>query len=168
MEQSSQGTKYAQANTGQSGALDPRSESNLKGLHPDAEAAAGRYINQLKAQGIDARVIEGNRTRAEQSALYQIGRRGIPGEPTVTDARGGQSYHNFGVACDVAIFHSSGSYITSGAHPSYATAATVGRSVGLSPGISFGDASHFALTCGIAVSTMAARFSGGLDVYAGK
>jgi|DEB3_MinimDraft_2_1074329.scaffolds.fasta_scaffold38157_2 hypothetical protein len=42
----------------------------------------------------DFKITEGHRPNAEQDALYAIGRRGIPGERTVTNARAGQSLHN--------------------------------------------------------------------------
>lgn len=42
----------------------------------------------------DFKVTEGHRPNAEQDALYAIGRRGIPGEKTVTNAKAGQSWHN--------------------------------------------------------------------------
>lgn len=43
------------------------------------------------------------RTFAEQNALYAIGRRGIDGERIVTNARGGLSYHNYGLAIDIVL-----------------------------------------------------------------
>lgn len=42
----------------------------------------------------DFKVTEGHRSNAEQDALYAIGRRGVPGERTVTGAKAGQSWHN--------------------------------------------------------------------------
>jgi RHS repeat-associated protein len=47
------------------------------------------------------RVTQGLRTSEEQNALYAIGRRGVKGEGVVTNARGGESYHNYGLAFDV-------------------------------------------------------------------
>jgi len=37
----------------------------------------------------------------KQHALYQVGRRGIPGERIVTNADSGESFHEFGVAFDI-------------------------------------------------------------------
>jgi peptidoglycan L-alanyl-D-glutamate endopeptidase CwlK len=47
-------------------------------------------------------VTQGFRSVAEQNRLYDIGRRGIHGEKIVTNARGGESNHNFGRAVDFA------------------------------------------------------------------
>lgn len=41
------------------------------------------------------------RTNAEQEALYALGRT-KPGK-VVTNAKGGQSYHNYGLACDIVL-----------------------------------------------------------------
>lgn len=42
------------------------------------------------------------RTFAEQDALYAQGRNGNKG-PVVTQAKGGQSYHNYGLAIDIVL-----------------------------------------------------------------
>jgi peptidoglycan L-alanyl-D-glutamate endopeptidase CwlK len=42
----------------------------------------------------DLTVLYGHRTHAEQAELYAKGRRGVPGEKTVTNAKPGQSKHN--------------------------------------------------------------------------
>ena len=44
----------------------------------------------------------GERTFAEQQALYQKGRRGVAGEHIVTTVDQGQSAHNYALACDFA------------------------------------------------------------------
>lgn len=43
------------------------------------------------------------RTYKEQDDLYAIGRTTQPGAKVVTNARGGQSYHNFGLAFDIVL-----------------------------------------------------------------
>jgi peptidoglycan L-alanyl-D-glutamate endopeptidase CwlK len=45
-------------------------------------------------QYFDFSVISGHRTIEEQNKLYEIGRRGRPGEKIVTNLRGGMSIHN--------------------------------------------------------------------------
>lgn len=60
--------------------------------------------------GLDVRIISGTRTYVEQDALFRKGRFGNPG-PKVTNARGGQSNHNFGLAWDIGLFEG-GKYIT--------------------------------------------------------
>ncbi len=55
----------------------------------------------LAARGMKALITDGLRTFAEQDKLFEIGRRGVPGERPVTKARGGQSNHNYGLAVDL-------------------------------------------------------------------
>lgn len=43
------------------------------------------------------------RTIPEQDDLFKIGRRGVKGEKVVTNAKGGQSYHNYGLALDIVL-----------------------------------------------------------------
>jgi peptidoglycan LD-endopeptidase CwlK len=84
------------------GRFDPRSEKNISTLHPTAQAAARRLLGNLRAVGIEAKVISGTRTYEEQEALFRQGRTD-PGN-IVTNARGGHSNHNFGIAWDIGIF----------------------------------------------------------------
>jgi peptidoglycan L-alanyl-D-glutamate endopeptidase CwlK len=66
-------------------------------------ALAAKIVNaaalMLAGKGIEIRVIQGLRTTSQQDALYAQGRT-LPGK-VVTNARGGQSSHNFGLAVDV-------------------------------------------------------------------
>ena len=59
---------------------------------------------------VDVRIISGTRTYAEQDALFRKGRFGNT-EKRVTNAKGGQSNHNFGLAWDIGLFEN-GKYIT--------------------------------------------------------
>lgn len=87
--------------------FDARTEKNLATLVPAAEARARKFLRlaipfALKNGNAEVRVISGRRTYAEQDALYAQGRT-KPGA-RVTNARGGQSNHNFGLAFDIGIF----------------------------------------------------------------
>lgn len=90
------------------GTFDSRSESNISTLTPKAQIIARKFLKALS--GIDVRIISGTRTYSEQDALYKKGRFGN-NESKVTNARGGQSNHNFGIAWDIGIFKN-GQYIT--------------------------------------------------------
>ena len=67
----------------------------LSKVHPILAEKIVRLIAVAKAEGYVLIVTQGLRTFAEQNALF-IKR------PRVTSARGGQSYHNYGIAADVA------------------------------------------------------------------
>ncbi len=92
------------------GRFDNRSELNICGLRTDVQVLARRSLSALRAAGFDARIISGTRSYAEQNALYRQGRFGNPGG-IVTRARGGQSWHNFGLAWDIGLFEG-GQYLT--------------------------------------------------------
>jgi len=125
-----------------SAAVDARSAKNIATLHPQVAFLAERLVRQATTQGIDVRVICGLRTIGEQDALYAQGRT-KPG-PIVTEARGGQSWHNFGTAFDVGVFHGS-EYL--GASPLYREVGKLGKSLGLEWGgdWKFLDEPHFQL-----------------------
>jgi peptidoglycan L-alanyl-D-glutamate endopeptidase CwlK len=60
-------------------------------------------INNKLAKGIRLRFAQGLRTIAEQDALYAQGR--TKSGPKVTNARGGKSVHNYGLAFDIVILY---------------------------------------------------------------
>jgi peptidoglycan LD-endopeptidase CwlK len=105
--------------------VDERSERAIATLLPVVKPLARQLIRNLTAAGINAKIISGSRTYADQNALYEQGR-SKPG-PRVTNARGGYSWHNFGVALDIGIF-ADGKYL--GESPLYAKAGEIGKAIG--------------------------------------
>jgi peptidoglycan L-alanyl-D-glutamate endopeptidase CwlK len=78
-----------------------KSSTRLIGLHPVVLTAATVLIERCYARGVPVLITQGLRTIAEQDALYAQGRT-KPGN-IVTNAKGGTSYHNFGLAIDFAL-----------------------------------------------------------------
>ena len=75
------------------------SAENLKNLHPAVQAGAKDLIRlSHSCYNIDIRITQGYRTKKQQDALYDQGR-SRAGE-IVTNARGGESMHNYGLAFD--------------------------------------------------------------------
>jgi peptidoglycan L-alanyl-D-glutamate endopeptidase CwlK len=70
----------------------------LEDLHPKVAAFCQDFINRAAAQGIDILITSTYRDKESQDALYAQGRT-APGK-IVTNARGGQSWHNWRVAFD--------------------------------------------------------------------
>lgn len=121
--------------------VDERSERNIATLLPEVRDYARALIHKAQSIGIDAKIISGTRTYAEQNALYEQGRT-KPGN-RVTNAKGGYSNHNFGIAFDVGIFKGT-EYLTSGKE--YDTVGAIGKSLGLDWGgdwKTFKDKPHF-------------------------
>lgn len=121
--------------------VDPRSAANIATLLPFVRPKAEQFLAALAAAGINAKIISGMRTYAEQSALYAKGRT-TPG-PRVTNAPAGYSNHNFGVAFDIGIFDG-GKYLDES--PLYRKAGAIGKSLGFVWGgdwTSIQDEPHF-------------------------
>lgn len=122
---------------------DPNSEAKIALLLPEVRPYARALIEKAGLVGIEIRVISSLRTFAEQDALYAQGRT-KPG-PIVTNARGGRSNHNFGIAFDVGVFEG-GRY--KGNSVKYKAVGAIGMDLGLDWGgnwKSIKDEPHFQL-----------------------
>lgn len=93
------------------GEFDPRTENNIRTLHIRAQRAARQFMAAVAGGPHVIKIISGTRTYAEQDALYAKGRGLFSSEKKVTNARGGESNHNFGVAWDIGIFENGGRYM---------------------------------------------------------
>jgi peptidoglycan L-alanyl-D-glutamate endopeptidase CwlK len=86
--------------------FDERTERNLATLDPKAQERFRAFIEEAKEvarkENTQYVAIGGDRTWRQQDALYAIGRT-KPGR-IVTNAKGGQSNHNFGLALDFGVF----------------------------------------------------------------
>jgi len=71
---------------------------NINDLHTKVTAMASEFINRCKAEGIDVLITSTYRDAESQNELYAQGRT-KPGKK-VTNAKAGQSYHNWRVAFD--------------------------------------------------------------------
>lgn len=146
--------------------LDQRTEKNISTLVPKAQAVARTFIisasEAMRAKGVEVKIISGTRTYAEQNALYAKGRT-APG-PRVTNARGGYSNHNFGVAFDIGLFKA-GKYLEES--PLYAECGKIGEACGLEWGgrwKSFTDEPHYQLKTGLTLAQMRDRIAQGTPI----
>lgn len=81
---------------------------DLKDLHPIVAAMCEKFVLTCKLHGIDVLIYSTLRDNESQSANYAIGRTVMGANPTkkkpmgntVTNARAGESYHNYGLAFD--------------------------------------------------------------------
>jgi peptidoglycan L-alanyl-D-glutamate endopeptidase CwlK len=84
--------------------IDQKTLDRIQLLHPKLRAEAGQIYTEIEA-ALKGRAIcrfaYTLRTFAEQDALYTQGRT-KPGA-RVTNAKGGQSYHNYGLAIDIVL-----------------------------------------------------------------
>ncbi|MEK4195967.1 M15 family metallopeptidase [Paenibacillus sp. FSL L8-0323] len=87
-----------------------KSSARLKGLHPVVLAATTALIERCYARGVPIIITQGLRTIAEQDALYAQGR--TKSGSVVTNAKGGTSYHNYGLAIDFALLLPDGKQVS--------------------------------------------------------
>jgi peptidoglycan L-alanyl-D-glutamate endopeptidase CwlK len=79
------------------------------GVHPFVEEQMNQLIKQAAERGIVIVITDDFRSAEDQELLYQKGR--TTDGNIVTFARGGESYHNFGLAIDFALKTPSGNVI---------------------------------------------------------
>lgn len=126
---------------------DSKTDEKIKTLHPQLRGIASKFINEVeKKLGIRLRITDGYRTFDEQNKLYAQGR--TTAGKIVTKARGGSSYHNYGLAFDC--------YLTEGGKVTFKKAvnseiAEIGKDLGLEWGgdwKTLKDMPHFQLNKG--------------------
>ena len=116
----------AQPPAATTGRVDDRSEKVIATLLPEVQPYARALVTKAGTDGITIKVISGLRTYDEQNDLYAQGRT-KPGR-IVTNARGGFSNHNFGIAFDVGVFEGS-QYLDES--PKYKAVGVLGMDLGL-------------------------------------
>ena len=139
--------------------FDGRSEANIQTLLPAAQRKAREFMKTVTDAGITIKIISATRTFAQQDEFFSHGRT-KPG-PKVTNARGGQSNHNFGVAWDIGIFLN-GAYQPES--PLYSKVGAIGKRMGLEWGgdwSSFPDEPHFQVVPEKDLQKIAANFEAG-------
>ncbi|SDS72173.1 peptidoglycan L-alanyl-D-glutamate endopeptidase CwlK [Paenibacillaceae bacterium GAS479] len=73
----------------------------VSALHPEVSTAAKELTRKAKAAGITVVYTDDFRSSEAQDKLYEKGR--SQGGSVVTHAKGGESYHNYGLAIDFAL-----------------------------------------------------------------
>ena len=138
---------------GEGKTADSRSEKNIATLHPGVRPFARALIEKAAGQGIIIKVTSATRSFAEQDELFAQGRT-KPGKK-VTNARGGFSNHNFGIAIDITIFKGSADPEQAKTpvfeSPLYKVIGALGTEIGLEWGgnwTSINDEPHFQLRPG--------------------
>lgn len=123
--------------------LDAVSIARLQLVNPALSVLITRMAEFLDQEGISFRVTQGLRTWAEQDALYAQGRTAAGN--IVTNAKGGESYHNLGCAADLVPMDPVPDWNVS--HPAWQRMLQCGISLGLTEGAKWchPDNPHFQL-----------------------
>lgn len=134
-----------------------KAEQKLSNIHPVMANKARELIQKAHAEGIFIIITQGLRTIAEQNALYEQGRT-KPGK-VVTNARGGYSYHNYGLAFDYCVCDIVGEKLIPNwnVDKRWIRVGTIGKSLGLEWGgdwEEFKDFPHFQFTFGLSLNKL--------------
>lgn len=116
----------------------------MDNLHPLLELKIKQLTSLCNNEGLKIRVTQGYRSKAEQDALYAQGR--TKAGKIVTNAKGGYSMHNWGVAFDICRNDGRGPYDDSDGF--FTKVGKLGQSIGLEWGGSWKsivDKPHFQL-----------------------
>jgi len=128
--------------------FEQRPSSNaLSSLNPHVAFLAQKFLDLTRVNNLDVRIYNTFRSWNEEDMLFAQGRT-MPGE-IVTNARGGDSYHNWGLAFDAAPYENGK---ISEEINKYKKMGQLGQQVGLEWGgnfISIVDFPHFQYTFGL-------------------
>lgn len=142
-----------------------KSASKLSGLNAVVRSAAEALIEGSYDRGVPILITQGLRTIAEQNALYAQGR--TAAGSIVTNAKGGYSYHNFGLAIDFALLTGNGSTVSwdtardgdADGVKDWSEVVGVAKALGFAWGgdfKSFKDLPHFEMTFGLTTAQLRA------------
>lgn len=139
--------------------LDYVSEQRIQTLHPQVQDKARQFLIEAEKQGIKLRVTDATRTYQQQTAEYAKGR--TAGGSIVTNAKAGESSHNFGTAIDVVEIKDGQAIYK---NPNWDKIAQIGKSLGFSWGgdwSGFVDKPHFELNFGYTIAQLRQKYESG-------
>lgn len=127
------------------------------GIHPVVKEKAIEVLKQAYKEGILVQISDGFRSYAEQNALYAKGR--TASGNIVTNAKGGQSYHNFGLAVDYFLVSDDGNDALWTVNADWKRVAAIAKGKGFEWGgdwTSFRDYPHLQMTGGLSLAQLRA------------
>ena len=138
-----------------------------KGMNPVVKASALEMIERAYNEGIYVQISAGYRSLEEQASLYGQGRvysyngknYSNLAKPIVTNAKPGQSYHNFGLAIDFFIVSDDGKKAIWTVNSKWQRVAAIGKELGFIWGgdwTSFRDYPHLEMTGGLSYKQLQA------------
>lgn len=123
-------------------------------IYPKLEEKINLLIQKMSSLGFKVKVVSGYRSIEEQDKLYKIGRYGDK-RKIVTNAMGGSSYHNYGLAVDLCFVKNED--LSWDESNNWELLGKEGKSLGLEWGgdfKSFKDRPHFQISNGIKLSVL--------------
>ena len=139
---------------------DPKGILNSKHIHPDFKNKIASLLDKAYVEGLEVMIFEGHRSFERQNKLYKT-RTADGGR--VTYARGGESFHNYGLAVDIVFYDAKGNPSWSNDHP-WDELGKIGKKLGLNWGGDFkkiNDRSHFEYHPGVGLTDIKQAYSEG-------
>ncbi len=134
-----------------------RSTKNMGAVHAVVKETTLEVIKRAYKEGINVQISAGYRSNAEQQRLFNQGRT-TPGN-IVTNAKPGQSLHNYGLAVDYFLTNESGTTAIWTVNANWRRVATIAKSLGFEWGgdwTGFVDYPHLQMTGGLNLSQLQA------------
>ena len=131
---------------------------DLDQLLPDVKVKVEAFIEACKAENIDLLITSTYRDVESQNALYAQGR--TTEGHIVTDAKGGDSFHNYRIAVDVVPLIN-GKPDWNPAHPIWSRIGQIGKGCGLDwagDWHTFAELAHFQYAQGATIASLKAGF----------
>ncbi|MDY4832506.1 MAG: M15 family metallopeptidase [Treponema sp.] len=136
--------------------LSQNDKDKINTLHPEIRDNVTKMLQNLRKDGVTVEITLAYRSYEEQDALYAKGRDGkgkvIDASKVVTNAKGGQSYHNFGLTFDLTVYDKNGKKDWSKDSDAWKKVIAEGKRQGFDAGaewIDFPDLPHFEKTFGL-------------------
>lgn len=149
-----------------------KSTSRLIGLNQAVKLMAETLIKRAYAADVAIVITQGFRSIQEQNNLYaqgrtqeQLNRVGLssvmarPNEPRVTNAKGGTSNHNYGLAIDFAVLSNDGKEVYWTVDAKWMKVVAIAKQLGFTWGgdwTNFKDYPHFEMTFGLSIKQLQA------------
>ena len=136
--------------------LSQNDKDKINTLHPEIRDNVTNMLQNLRKDEVTVEITLAYRSYEEQDALYAKGRdeKGevIDASKVVTNAKGGQSYHNFGLAFDLTVYDKNGKKDWNKDSDAWKKVIAEGKRQGFDAGaewIDFPDLPHFEKTFGL-------------------
>ncbi|WP_409305512.1 M15 family metallopeptidase [Peribacillus sp. SCS-155] len=132
-----------------------RSVNKMGPVNPIVKESALEVVRRAYDEGICMQIVSGFRTKEQQDALYRQGRT-APGY-IMTNVKGGQSYHNYGLAVDYALVSPGGREVSWTVNREWLRVAEIAKSIGFTWGgdrPKFKDYGHLEMNGGLSIAEL--------------
>lgn len=137
-------------------------EQDLKSLHPHVARKVRKLMEAMSEIGLPCTIVSAYRSFRQQNELYAKGR--TADGRIVTQAKGGQSYHNYGLAADLLPLVCAKDRDWAPEHQAWKMLGVLAEKMGFVWGGRFGDRPHIEYTRGMHYSQLKMwHDEGGLD-----